>query len=144
MENGGITVRNANYLEFIFVGEPQPGTRYILACKNPDGSAATVGEDDTLSAVERVRRVVEGQFNGWLDGAVKIPFEKAGVLRLLKDGEAIVDGPESEILAACERDEDFPLDAESLLGLPANTRRYQIAHVVAGDGKIVPADDMLV
>ncbi|MCQ9372228.1 hypothetical protein NQ024_13465, partial [Corynebacterium sp. 35RC1] len=44
----------------------------------------------------------------------------------------------------CERDEDFPLDAESLLGLPANTRRYQIAHVVAGDGKIVPADDMLV
>ncbi|MBU6521564.1 hypothetical protein KOL72_03330 [Ralstonia sp. B265] len=128
----------------MFVGEPQPGTRYILACKNPDGSAATVGEDDTLSAVERVRRVVEGQFNGWLDGAVKIPFEKAGVLRLLKDGEAIVDGPESEILAACERDEDFPLDAESLLGLPANTRRYQIAHVVAGDGKIVPADDMLV
>ncbi|WP_242540512.1 hypothetical protein [Trinickia mobilis] len=137
-------VRNADYLEFIFIGEPQPGARYILACKNLDGSAAEAQEDQVLSAVERVRRVVEGQFRGWLDGAVKISRQKAGSLRLLKDGEPVAEGPESEILAACERDEEFELEAESLLRLPASTRRYQICHVGANGGEITPAEDTLV
>ncbi|MGU7816658.1 hypothetical protein [Burkholderia sp. AW49-1] len=135
---------NADYLEFVFIGEPQTRARYILACKNRDGSAATIGHDDVLSAVERVRRVIEGQFRGWLDGATKTLLENGAILRLLKDGEPIADGRESDVLAACERDNEFVLEAESLLRLPAVTRRYQVFWVPTDDDEAAPADDTLV
>ncbi|WP_322024381.1 hypothetical protein [Burkholderia sp. BCC1977] len=132
---------NADYLEFVFIGEPQPGARYILACKNRDGSAAAIGNDDVLSAVERVRRVIEGQFRGWLDGATKIFLQDGARLRLLKDGEPLADGRESDVLAACERDNEFVLEAESLLRLPVITRRYQVFWVPADNDEVAPIDD---
>ncbi|MCA8287314.1 hypothetical protein [Burkholderia vietnamiensis] len=135
---------NADYLEFVFIGEPQPGARYILACKNRDGSTATIGDSDVVSAVERVRRVVEGQFRGWLDGATKISLEDGARLCLLKDGEPIADGQESDVLAACERDDEFVLEADSLLRLPAVMRRYQVFRRPAGQDEAAPADDTLV
>jgi hypothetical protein len=139
-------VRNADYLEFIVIGEPQPGARYLLACKNPDGTAAEIEEAKALNAVERVRRLVEGQFRGWLDGSAKIPAEMAGNLRLLKDGERVAEGLESDILAACERDEDFDdtgLETVPLLTLPVSTRRYRVFHVKPGAMEM-PADEALV
>lgn len=135
-------VRHADYLEFAFIGEPLPGSRYLLVCKHPDGSTA-MDEQEALSAVERVRRVVEGQFRGWLDGAAKIPVDKAGPLRLLKDGHAVAEGLESAILAACETDEEFELEAGSLLRQPVGDRRYRIWHAPEG-GSPVLADDALV
>lgn len=135
---------NADYLEFVFVGEPLPGARYILACKNRDGSATTIGGQDVLSAVERVRRVIEGQFRGWLDGAAKTLLDNGARLRLLKDGEPLADGQESDVLAACERESDFVLEAESLLSFPAAMRRYQVLRVPAEDDKAAPADDAIV
>jgi hypothetical protein len=139
-------VRNADYLEFIVIGEPQPGARYILACKSPDGSASEIEEAKALNAVERVRRLVEGQFRGWLDGAAKIPADIAGTLRLLKDGQPMAEGLESEILAACERDDDFDdtgLETVPLLTLPVSARRYRVFHVTAGDVQ-TPADEVFV
>jgi hypothetical protein len=137
-------LRNPDYLEFVFLGEPLGGVRYILACKSPDGSACEMPEDEVVSTIERVRRVIEGQFRGWLDGALRVPVAKAGILRLLKDGVGVASGFESEVLAACERDEDFALEAASLLGLPASSRRYSVAHVLATNGEIVPAEDEVV
>jgi hypothetical protein len=136
--------RHGDYLEFIFVGEPQPGARYILACKNPDGAPARIPDDEGAAAIERVRRLVEGQFRGWLDGAAKIPFDRTGNLRLIKNGEPVVEGPESAVLAACESDPDFPLNPDTLLSQPASARRYRIVHALAGDAEPVPVDDALV
>jgi hypothetical protein len=139
-------VRNADYLEFSIIGEPQPGVRYILACKSPDGSASDIEEAKALNAVERVRRLVEGQFHGWLDGASKIPADLVGNLRLLKDGQPMAQGLESDILAACERDDDFNdtgLETVPLLTHPVSARRYRVFHVTSGDVE-TPVDEVFV
>ena len=136
--------RNPEYLEFVFLGEPQGGARFILACKSPDGSACEMPEDEVASAIERVRRVIEGQFRGWLDGALRVPVAKAGILCLLKDGVGVASGFESDVLAACERDDDFALEDEPLLGLPVSSRRYRVAHVLATNGELVPMEDEIV
>jgi len=137
----GYVVRVPDYIEFVFEGEPQPDVRYILACKSPEASPSEIEESDVLHAIERVRRVVEGQFKGWLDGATKIALPHTGRLRLLKDGVVIAEGMESAILAACEVDEDFELRSDSLLRLPADSRRYQVFHIVTGSDRLVPVED---
>lgn len=53
-----------DYVEFIFVGKPQVGARYILARKEPDDSLSKIDDQNSLRAIERVRRLVEGQFGG--------------------------------------------------------------------------------
>lgn len=137
----GFVFRGSDYIEFLFEGEPQPDARYILSCKGPGDSPAVLEESDTLNAIERVRRVVEGQFNGWLDGAAKIAQPRTGRLRLLKDGVVVAEGMESAILAACEADDDFDLQSTSLLRLPADSRRYRVLHVIAGSDQHVPVED---
>lgn len=137
-------LRNPDYLEFVFVGKPREGARYLLACKSPDGSACEMPEDEVASAIERVRRVIEGQFRGWMDGALRIPFSKRGRLRLFKEGLVVASGTESDILAACERIDDFALEADSLLGLPVCSRRYRVFLTLATNGEVVPVDDEIV
>jgi hypothetical protein len=139
----GYVNRADDYVEFIFVGKPQIGARYILARKEPDDSPSKIDEQSALRAIERVRRLVEGQFGGWLDGAAQVPGTNSARLCLIKDGVQLMTGAESSILAIYERDEGYERHVmSSMMQRPGGGVRYQVCRV-SGNDKPTPIDDKL-
>ncbi|MGF6533250.1 hypothetical protein P3T20_004050 [Paraburkholderia sp. GAS206C] len=139
----GYVNRADDYVEFIFVGKPLVGARYILARKEPDDSPSKIDEQSTLRAIERVRRLIEGQFGGWLDGAAQVPGTNSARLCLIKDGVQLMTGAESSILAIYERDEGYERQVmSSMMRRSGESVRYQVCSV-SGDGKPIPIDDKL-
>jgi hypothetical protein len=132
-----------DYVEFALVGKPRNGARYILARKEPDGSPSRMDAQSVLRATERVRRLIEGQFGGWLDGATRVSVTNATNLCLIKNDVLLMTGDESSILAACEHDEGYERQVFSSMSQRLDDAAHYQVCSVSVDGKRIPLDDKL-
>lgn len=138
----GRVVHSPDFIEFVFIGSPRPGARYILACKNEDGTPSPLTDGEIPRVVERVRRVVEGELKGWLDGAAKIPLN--GLLCIIKDGVLLSSGAESTVLATLERDGNSEHSSYSRGELPNVLRHFAFGLLDSNSHAPVPIEDDVV
>jgi hypothetical protein len=69
-------------IEVVGVGEPHHGWRVLVAAVNNAGEPALFQVDEQARFVERLRRLVEGELGGWLDGASTFCATKSAAAKL--------------------------------------------------------------
>jgi len=69
-------------IEVVGVGEPHHGWRVLVAAVNNTGEPAPFPVDEQARFVERLRRLVEGELGGWLDGASTFCATKSTAAKL--------------------------------------------------------------
>lgn len=96
-------------VELAFVGNPYPNMRWIVCCTNQHGAGVDFPIEQQAKLAERMRRLIEGRFGGWIDGVFSLhTFQRRDAKLVLKEGSATVaSGTEKDILAWLEsRDGD--------------------------------------
>lgn len=91
-------------VELIFIGDPFPNRHWLVCCTDRDGVAVNFPIEQQAKLAERLRRLIEGRFGGWVDGAFTLHTFQRGDARLrLKAGRKTVSsGTESNILGWLE------------------------------------------
>lgn len=93
------------------IGDPNPTWRVVLVAVDAKGSVREFGLERQLRLAERARRLVEGEFGGWLDGIVALDAAQdvAAQAMLQVEGQPDVVASDAALLAEIEeRSERWP------------------------------------
>lgn len=95
------------------IGDPHPTWRVVLVAVDVTGAPREFGLDQQLRLAERVRRLVEGEFGGWLDGIVALDAvqDLTAKVMLQVEGQPDVVGSDAALLAEIEDRSDRWSDA---------------------------------
>jgi hypothetical protein len=61
-------------VELIFIGDPFPNMHWLICCTDRDGVGVNFPVEQQAKLAERLRRLIEGRFGGWIDGAPLVPL----------------------------------------------------------------------
>lgn len=102
---------SANAVVIEGVGDPHPTWRVVLVAVDTKGIAREFDLEPQLRLAERVRRLVEGEFGGWLDGIVALDAVRnlAAQAMLQIEGQPDMVASDAALLAEIEdRSERWP------------------------------------
>lgn len=93
------------------VGNPNPTWRVVLVAVDAKGATREFGLEQQLRLAERVRRLAEGEFGGWLDGIVAPNAAQNAAAQAMLQAEGLPDivASDAPLLAEIEdRSEQWP------------------------------------
>ncbi|KAB1448546.1 hypothetical protein [Bordetella bronchiseptica] len=98
-------------VEIEAMGEPSHAWRAIILAISPEHEPRIFDMDQQIRLTERLRRLIEGELGGWLDGVVSLDAaqDRGAEIALSINGQTVAAGTEAPVLAHLEtRITDLP------------------------------------